>query len=146
VIRAVLDTNVLASGFVSFVDTDRAPSRVLHLWLKRRFELVISADIQTELRHTLDIPYFRRRLSTEQVEVAQRLLVRQATLVFPTEPVVGVATHPEDDQVLAAAVSANVDYLVTGDRQLLALGNYRGVHIVSPRRFLTLLEQDEPRQ
>ena len=54
-----------------------------------------------------------------------------------------MATHPQDDLVLAAAVSAGADYLVTGDRKLLSLGRYLGVTIVSPRTFLTLLEQGE---
>jgi uncharacterized protein len=51
-----------------------------------------------------------------------------------------VATHPEDDLVLAAAVSAEAGYLVTGDRQLQQLGRFRGVDIVSPRAFLAILE------
>jgi hypothetical protein len=44
--------------------------------------------------------------------------------------------------VLAAAVSADADYLVTGDRQLQRLGTYEGVRIVSPRDFLALLDAD----
>jgi predicted nucleic acid-binding protein len=51
----------------------------------------------------------------------------------------GVASHPEDDLILATAVSAQADYLVTGDRQLLALGRYQGVEIVTPRAFATIL-------
>jgi len=55
----------------------------------------------------------------------------------------GVASHPEDDIVLSSAVSAAVDYLVTGDRQLQETGSFQGVKIVSPRDFLTLLERLE---
>ena len=51
----------------------------------------------------------------------------------------GVATHPEDDLVLATAVSGQVDYLVTGDRQILRLGMYEGVTIISPAAFLDIL-------
>jgi predicted nucleic acid-binding protein len=51
----------------------------------------------------------------------------------------GVASHPEDDLILATAVSAQADYLVTGDRQLLALGEYQGAQIVTPRAFATIL-------
>ena len=54
----------------------------------------------------------------------------------------GVATHPEDDLVLATAVSAQADYLVTRDRQLLKLGSYQGVAIVSPTEFLDELQKD----
>jgi predicted nucleic acid-binding protein len=54
----------------------------------------------------------------------------------------GVATHPEDDLILATAVAANATYLVTGDRKLRAVGNFRGVTILSPREFLATLEGD----
>lgn len=57
--------------------------------------------------------------------------------------VAGVATHPEDDLVLATAISGSADYLVTGDRQLRQLGSFQGVVIVSPRTFLDLLASVE---
>lgn len=57
-----------------------------------------------------------------------------------TYEVRGVASHPEDDRILATAASVHVDYLVTGDRKLQQLGEYVGVKIVSPRQFLEILE------
>jgi uncharacterized protein len=51
----------------------------------------------------------------------------------------GVASHPEDDLILATAASGAADYLVTGDRQLLALGTFYEVRIVSARQFLDTL-------
>lgn len=53
-----------------------------------------------------------------------------------------MATHPEDDLVLATAVSAQADYLITGDAMLRKLRTYEGVSIVSPREFLDVLEVD----
>jgi predicted nucleic acid-binding protein len=44
-----------------------------------------------------------------------------------------------DDLILATALSAQADYLVTGDSQLQGLGAYRGVAIISPREFLSRL-------
>lgn len=140
-IRVVLDTNVLASGFVGFANTERAPSRLLRLWREDRFALVISADIVTELLNTFSSPYFRQRLSPEQIAEAQHLLREEATTTPITAQVSGVATHPEDDLVLATAVSAQVDYVVTGDKRILQLGEYQGVHMLSPREFLDLLEK-----
>lgn len=55
--------------------------------------------------------------------------------------ITGVASHPEDDVVLDAAVSAAVGFLVTGDKQLQRLGTFQGVRIVSPGSFLGLLDQ-----
>ena len=58
----------------------------------------------------------------------------------PTVRTSGVATHPEDDQILATAVSAQAEYLVTGDKKLQQLGAYQGVRVFAPRAFLDLLE------
>ena len=55
----------------------------------------------------------------------------------------GVATHPEDDLILSTAIVSKADYLVTSDRQLLALGEYEGVRIITPRDFLTVLNERE---
>jgi predicted nucleic acid-binding protein len=63
-----------------------------------------------------------------------------AKIVVPSTTVAGVAPHPEDDLVLAAAVTAEADFLVTGDKRFLAVGSYAGVTILSPRAFLDVLE------
>ena len=100
----------------------------------------MSDGIRTEFRRTVEAPYFRQRLTPEQIEEAQRLLREDAASTPLTVHVSGAATHPEDDLILASAVSAEVDFLVTGDKLLQALGSYAGVTILSPRSFLDLLE------
>ena len=139
-IRAVLDTNVLASGLVRS-NPQAAPVQLLDAWRDQRFELIYSDEILSELERTLQSPYFARRLSNERIEHDLLLLADEATFAQPTASVSGVATHAEDDLILATALSASADYLVTGDTKLQALGSYRGVQIVSPRTFLELLEQ-----
>jgi predicted nucleic acid-binding protein len=54
----------------------------------------------------------------------------------------GVATHPEDDKVLATALSGHVDYLCTHDKQLLKLETFHNIVIVTPSRLLHVLELD----
>ena len=139
-IRAVLDTNVLASGFVAIATAERAPARLLRLWREQRFALVLSAEILTELLDTFADPYFRRQLTQEQIDAAQHLLQEEAIWTLLTLRVSGVATHPEDDLVLATAISAPAEYLVTGDKNLQQLGTYQGVRVVSPRTFVDLLD------
>lgn len=68
------------------------------------------------------------------------MLTEEATQTPITASVSGVATHPEDDLILAAAISGCADYLVTGDARLQALGTFQGVQIMSPRVFLGILE------
>jgi uncharacterized protein len=140
VITCVFDTNVLASGIVGFLNRQSPSARLLHAWRELAFELATSEHILNELERTLARPYFRRRLTDEQVSAALTLLRSRAAVTPLTVEVHGAATHPEDDGILATAVSADADYLVTGDRKLLALTNYQGVEIASPRTFLELLE------
>ena len=60
-------------------------------------------------------------------------------LLIELADVRGAATTPADDLILATAVAGGASHLVTGDRQLLNLGEYRGVRIVGPRAFVDWL-------
>jgi uncharacterized protein len=140
VIRATLETNVLVSGLAGREVPASTPGAIVGHWLNDTFELVISAGILAELERTLTKPYYRSRRSPAQIEAAVRSIVSKATIVVPTITISAVATHPEDDLVLAVAASARVDYLVTGDKPLQRLGAYQDVRVISPRVFLGLVE------
>ena len=132
----VLDTNILARASISH---NTAVSAIFDAWRADRFTLVLSTHIVDELTRTLAKSYFARRLSPDQHAAYHLLISTFATLVPITSSVHGVATHPEDDLVLATAVSAGAEYLVTRDRQLLQLASYQGITIASPTEFLQQL-------
>lgn len=139
-IRALLDTNVLLSGIVGVQRQSSTPGAIVRAWRAQEFELVASNHIIAEVARNLSQhPYFASRLNPTEVAANLASLLTDATQTAITVVVSGVATHPEDDLVLAAAVSAGVDYLVTGDRQLQVLGSYQGVTILDPRSFLVIV-------
>jgi putative PIN family toxin of toxin-antitoxin system len=112
-------------------------------WLAQHYELVISEIILAEMERAWTKPNWASRFTSAQVQRSLTYL-RLAAEMIPISVVGrGIASHPQDDLILATAVSANADYLVTGDKQLLAIGYYEGTKIVSPREFLTILEQME---
>jgi putative PIN family toxin of toxin-antitoxin system len=139
VIVAVCDTNVLAPALRGVGNPDNRLGDVLRQWRAGHFQLVVSQPILDELRRTLANPYFARFLTADQQVRALALLQRRALVITITVRVHGVATHPEDDLILATAASAKADYLVTGDEKLLRLGSFHGVRIVTPRAFLDVL-------
>lgn len=139
--KAVFDTNVLASGLVGLPRAESTPGELLRRWLAGDFELVISEHILTETRRTLDKSYFRRRVPSDAIEQTLATLRRRSVVVPTSAQVTGVASHDEDDLVLSAAASAQVDFLVTGDAPLLGVGTYNSVLILSPRAFLDLLDE-----
>ena len=139
-IRAVFDTNTLASGFVT---PGGVGDQLLQRWLLGHFELVVSEEIVDELIGVFAKPYFRARMSDRQAAENIALVRRRATLMAITVRLSGVATHPADDVVISLAVSAQVDYLVTGDRRFReTIGTYEGVTLITPRDFLTILDAE----
>src|SRR3954447_16444344 len=142
-IRAVLDTNVLASGALGFIGGVTPPALLLHRWRAGRFKLIISDYIEEELGKTFAQPYFKRRILSEDRELFLILLTKIAEHVAIRHRVTGIATHPEDDPILATALSAHVDYLVTGDQRLRdRVPSFQGIPLVSPAEFLEVLNRE----
>lgn len=139
-IRAVLDTNVIVSGMLGFDLAESTPGALLRAWFRRDFELVVAEVLIREIERTLSDEYFIERVDQRIAHLTMTSLHKDATSTALSVTVTRIATHPEDDLVLAAAVSAGTAYLVTGDKQLLRLSAYQGVTIVSPRAFLDILE------
>ncbi len=137
-IRAVLDVNVIVSGLSAVVGS---PADVITAWSEGRFELVVSEHLLDGTIRTLHKPYFRARLTPDEVQRYLDLLRTEATLVEPVDTVHGVADDEEDDLVLATAVAGQVPYLVTGDYGLQQIGRYGDVTILSPRAFLDVLAE-----
>lgn len=137
-ITAVLDTNTIVSGTIV---PQGIPSQLLHAGHAQQFRWVTSAVIIEEVTRALCRPRIRRKYQIMAEDVNRmRAMLEGDTLVTAISTLVqGVATHPEDDLILATAVSAQANYLVTGDQQLQRLRTYQGVQIVSPREFFDVL-------
>jgi putative PIN family toxin of toxin-antitoxin system len=138
--KVVLDTNVLASGLVGLPREKSTPGEILRRWHAGSFDLVTSEAILTETARTLTKYYFQKQLPPGKRLAAVETLRRRAFVVHIMESVEGVASHPEDDLVLATAVAGHAEYLVTGDNGLLAVESFQNDSIVSPQEFLALLD------
>jgi uncharacterized protein len=132
------DANLLASGALRS-RLNAAPVQFIDSWAASQFTLILSDHLLDELDRTFNNPYFLQRLGQDDREDFRRLLRRRAIIIPLTMNVAGVATHTEDDLILATALSGNADFLVTGDHKLLSLKGYRGLTIVSARAFLSIL-------
>ena len=106
-------------------------------------DLFSSAVLLDELAHTLGYPKFTKRLESFGTSIAA--LVAQYTalvsLVSPTSVPRVVANDADDDHVIAAAVAARAELIVTGDRKhLLPIGTHNGIAIVTARELVEQLE------
>jgi len=138
--RAVLDSSVLVSAFLT---PHGSVVRLLRDPALSRYQLCLSDAILTETAETLLSKSKLRRYAAyadEDVHDFVRWLLTQAEMVTDVPVLRVVLNDPKDDPIIAAAVAAKADYLITGDRaHLLPIGEYRGIRIISPRAFLEIL-------
>ncbi len=141
-IRAVLDANVVVSGVLS---ENGVPGRILKVWKAERFHLVISAAILDELRRVLSYPKIRRHHGWSQAEILEFVedIASLAILVPGQHRLKVMADDRSDDRYLECAIEGGADYIVSGDRHLVGLGQYEGIEILPPRGFLDLLRQTD---
>jgi putative PIN family toxin of toxin-antitoxin system len=130
-VKVFADTNVL----VSAVATRGLCADVLREVISSH-ELVISRQVLDEVRRVLASKF---GTGPEFAAEYARLLAQDAVLAEPDELPSVEISDKDDLPILAAAVAARADVLVTGDAELVGLGTVRGVRILSPRRFWELL-------
>ena len=139
-VRVTADANMLASGVVGLRSRpDAAPVRLVRAWQTGQFTLIQSDPLLAEVDRTLAKPYFTHRLPATERQAFLDLLRRRAVFTPLTATVTGIATHPEDDMVLATALSGNAQFVVTGDHKLIRLKSYEGLILVSVHEFLATL-------
>lgn len=129
--RIVLDTNVLVSALVY---PGGAPEAVYRHVLERRVGLVTSAPLLTELVRVLVTKF---KWGESQANEVLGQLSTLADIVEPSETVQVIEADPDDDRVLEAALEGSVSVIVSGDRHLLRLGEWRGIRVVNPAGFLS---------
>lgn len=133
-LRAVLDTNVFVSAFLS--RNPSSPTReLIERWLANEYILLTSNAIVDELTEKLRERGIERERTTEFLAT---LIALAEYVEVPDEAIQPViATDPDDDHVLACAVEGKADYLVSYDPHFDVLGEvYRNIRIVKALPFL----------
>lgn len=135
--RVVLDTNAVVSGLL----WGGASSRLLRAAREQRIELFTSATLLAELADVLPRSHFTPKLQAAGLSVTQ-LVHRYALLtqqVIPADIYAHIKDDPDDDAVLACALAAHADLIVSGDAHLRQLKHYHRIQIVNPADALQIL-------
>ena len=132
--RIVCDTNVLVSGVLF----RGSPRRVLLLASRGAVTNYLSEDILLEVENVLLRPKFK--ITAGQVSGILTLFRDTFELVIPTRRLKVVSSDPDDDRIIEAAVEAEADVIVSGDRHLLSIGSWQGIRIVQPAEFVQALD------
>lgn len=138
-LRVVLDTNVFVSSLLVKVGV---PAQIVDAWRARHYVLVTSPTIIAEARATLSYPRIRRKYCVTDGDIEQLidLLQRDALLVPGDADTAGaIPADPADEKILACALDAQADLIVSGNLHLLDLVQYQGIPILNARQFLERL-------
>jgi hypothetical protein len=129
-VRVVLDTNVVASALL----WGGTPERLIELAGEGSLELFTSESLLAELAGILGRAKFAQKLRQKNLSAAEIVArYREIAEIVEAAPIEETALRdPDDAAVLACALAARADAIVSGDDDLHALGNYQGIPILSP--------------
>ena len=128
-LRVVLDTNVLVSGLAY---PSSIPGRILALWRQGAIDVVLSRYILDEVERVLS-RLKRLNLSRQEIRDLVDTFLFLADVIEPDKKQDPALRDSADQQILATLRTSQADYLITGDKDLLALaGTYS---IITPAAF-----------
>jgi len=133
----VLDTNIVASGLL----WNGTPARLLDAAQTDKVALFTSLILLAELTRILRREKFSKAIAASGLTL-DALVLGYAELATPVTlvPIVPmILDDPDDDHMLACALAAQANLIVSGDHHLLDLKTYQGIRIVTASEALQLL-------
>ena len=140
--KVILDANIFISYLLA-TGQPRTVTRVVDACLvTSSIELVIPRELLKEITENVQgKEYLRTHISQEALDELLAIITSVTTLPPPLDDIPSLSPDPDDDYLLAYGLIEEVDYIVTGDTALLALGEFDSVKIIQLRSFLDLLEE-----
>ncbi len=138
-LHVVLDSVVAVSAFLT---TGLASELVFQC--REKVHLYTTEEILQEIHDVLlEKHHIRKRYDYSQADVDIFLnRLREISVIVKQLPEIQVIERdPKDDIIIACAVASSADYIVSRDKDLLDLGKYQGIQIVTPENFMQMLRE-----
>ena len=139
-LRVVVDTNVLVSALFGIKNSPSA--QILQAIRSQRIILVASPLILEEVGEVINRKRIVKltKMTTEERKDFLKMLIKRSDITPGNQLPTRVGRDIKDDKFLACADEEKVDYIITGDDDLLSLKQYRGISIITPRKFMAALK------
>lgn len=128
--RITVDTNIL----ISALGWNGAEAAVIEMVLDSSLELCLSAQILSEFYRVVKYPKFG--FTDEEIDGFIGRLLPNSIIVKPAQSVNVVDEDPDDNKIIECAVEGKSGYIISGDKHLLHLGDYKGIKIMRASEFL----------
>lgn len=136
-IRVVVDTSVLIRYLIK---PSAAITELIELWwLNDEIQVVSCPELLTELESILRRDYIRELVRPAEGQVLLDVIAVKAEILASLGPIPSYTRDPKDDKFIACALAGSAGYIVTVDQDLLVLGSFGGVRMVTPGAFVALL-------
>jgi putative PIN family toxin of toxin-antitoxin system len=132
-IKVVLDTNV----FISALFWKGAPYQIFKRILEGAILNFVSPQILEELKERLLEKF---KLPPERVKEYLEIIVFNSQVVYPKKKLNIVKEDPNDNKIIECALEAQASFIVSGDKHLLEIKEYKGIRIISPKEFLSKIK------
>lgn len=129
--RIIVDTNVLASGLFF----KGLPFKILQGIKQGKYRIVVSQDIADEYKKTVD-KLANRFPNLINANAQLELIVLSSNICQPQKLIESVCADPNDDKLIACAIASKTKIIISGDKHLLDVSGYKGIEVLTPRRFL----------
>ena len=132
--KVVLDTNIFVSG----IHWIGASDKILKAWILSKFDLVCSLPIIEEIIRVL--LSFKIPMDSDDILWWEDSIFEKSILVIPTKQVDIVKDDPDDNKFIEAALEGKAEFIVSQDKHLLKLKQYKDTKIIHPKEFLDMLD------
>ncbi|MGI0047758.1 MAG: putative toxin-antitoxin system toxin component, PIN family [Nitrosotalea sp.] len=131
----VFDVNVLVSALIA----DGKPRQLWFMVVRKELRLVLSDKIRSEFLAVISRKKFQRYLTDKDMVDFIKVLDSTARFVRPARGIRVIEEDPDDNLILATAIGGKADYIVSGDRHMLDLGEFSGIKIVTVEKMLDIV-------
>ena len=129
--KVVLDTNILVSAYFHNGNQRKVYRRIVN----GEDELYITDDIIMELHKVLIRKKFD--LSLDEVDDFIKIIESYAIKIICENEPENISRDKDDDKILQCGLIGKVDYIITGDKDLLVLGHYNNIKIINANDYLS---------
>jgi putative PIN family toxin of toxin-antitoxin system len=139
--RVVVDTSVLIRYLLK---PSRATKHFIeHTWLNELITVVTAPELMSELAEVLARPKIRRFVAQEDASALIEALTIRADILPPLGDIPTYTRDRKDDKFLACALLGDAEFLITYDEDLLVLGKFGAVAVVTPETLEDLLGDEQ---
>lgn len=131
-VKVVIDTNIL----ISAMGFGGKPREILLQALEKKIQVIISPILLAEFFEVINkkFPKLDSKLFVVEKKIKKSFIVVQPKISL------SISRDEDDNRVIEAALEGNCDFIITGDKDLLDLGKYKRIKIVTSEEFLKLLK------